>query len=251
MLMLAFLGLIAFDGSAQKCACPKKATHHTTACKVAVVKKKRSSTLRTTTIKQNLAALTVLPVTSQCVVGANGEYNYFNAVSRAGYYPGISECAPPPGLMPRMGYLTVKSPAFEHNTSMPARYTCEGSQFSPALDVTEIPVGTKSLAVLMFDPKATPSYSQTYWMAWNIKNGTIPENMLTDYAASNPYSHNYGYTAVCPVNGEHAYHIRVYALDGLLSLNKTANRADMERAMSGHVLASGEIVGLYSRMNPK
>jgi len=151
-------------------------------------------------------------------------------------------------LIPKFGDLVVTSSAFNNNNPMPPKYTCQGQQVSPPLDVANIPSGTQSLAVVMFDPKATPTKSTTFWLMWNIEDAKIPENFVNDNSSFNHESMQYGYTAVCPVGGEHNYHFMVYALDTKLKLDrKKTDRAILTSAMRGHVLAKGELIGTYDR----
>lgn len=251
MFILAFLGFASLHSDAQ---CPrpvKKAKAQcTSSSKIASVKKTkvaRGSVVKTTAVSQKLF-VNKLPVNT-CMIGKDGEYSYITDSSWSGYYPGSTECSINPGLAPRFGEpLHVSSSAFLNNGALPSKYTCEGQQITPPLAVDNVPEGTVSLAVIMYDPKATPSRSNTYWMAWNITSSFIPEGFRGDYMARNPYSKFYGYTAICPVSGDHQYHFKVFALDKKLSLSKDANRAMFEDALSGHVLASGEIIGTYARV---
>ncbi|MES2703984.1 MAG: YbhB/YbcL family Raf kinase inhibitor-like protein [Bacteroidota bacterium] len=199
-----------------------------------------------------------------------GSIGMFNSAPFTGFYPGTgvamsgSEgpvsspatgvtdpsiyCMNSEGLAPRYTGLMVSSPAFGHMQPIPSKYTCEGQQASPPLNVENVPEGTQSLAVVMYDPMATTNRSTTYWMMWNLDTaGSIPENFINDHSTRNPYSKQYGYTAICPIGGSHNYHFTVYALDTKLKLGKDTNKALLEDAIRGHVLAKGELVGTYSR----
>jgi phosphatidylethanolamine-binding protein (PEBP) family uncharacterized protein len=83
---------------------------------------------------------------------------------------------------------------------------------------------------------------------WDIDaTGQIPENFINDHASQNPLNKQYGYQAVCPVSGTHYYHFIVYALDTKLMLGKNTNKMTLEKAMGGHVLSRGELIGQYNR----
>jgi Raf kinase inhibitor-like YbhB/YbcL family protein len=251
MLIIALLGFTTVSDYAQSASCgkccKKKVVHHKTT-RVATVKHKAK---RQTGLAQTGRSLIVLPPSQGCYIDSVGNYQVMTSNTFGGYYPRTdaeASCNFSAGLEPRFSDLVVSSSAFANNGPLPAKYTCEGSQMSPPLNVKNIPDGTQSLAVIMVDPKATPTRSNTYWMVWNVDpSGRIPENLTTDYTAQNPYSKLYGYTAICPVGGEHSYHFMVYALDTKLTLGKNTTRAKLEDAMRGRVLAKGEITGVYKR----
>ena len=143
--------------------------------------------------------------------------------------------------------LTITSPVFQANGNIPAKYTCEGDNSSPALHIDAIPEGCKSLAIIVHDPDAPASGGFTHWVAFNIDPMTdIPQNYKGGIQASNGAGKT-GYTGPCPPSGTHHYHFMVYALDTKLSLDKKAGKAQLEKAMEGHILSKGDLVGLYKR----
>jgi len=177
-----------------------------------------------------------------CVFDSTGNVQYVMESAYSGYSPAESEL-----LVPKYSGMTVTSTAFDDYGVIPAKYTCEGETVSPPLNISNIPAGTQSLAVIVTDPKATERGAQTYWMAWDIDtSGLIPEAFTSDHMAKN-IADEYGYHAVCPKSGTHYYHFTVYALDTRLKANKDVNRIALERAMRGHVLAKGDLVGMYNR----
>lgn len=249
LILIGILGITiisdAQDKAATKsCVCKKNAVHHTSQAKIhsgsdklAVTKTKRRTDPAIKTWK-------VYPANA-CIIDSNGDIQYVAGKSYTGNYPaGIStDCDNDNLLIPRCKQLTISSNAFVNNGTLPSRYTCKGASFSPPLKVTNIPDGTVSLAVIMFDPHATSTKSATFWLIWNLDpDGIIPENFSTDHQSENPYNHQYGYQAACANEGTHYYHIRVYALDTKLLLNKHINKAILENTMKGHVLAKGEII---------
>lgn len=143
--------------------------------------------------------------------------------------------------------LTVSSPAFGANTMIPMRYTCEGASVSPPLHIGEFPAQTKSLAIIMHDPDAPMQGGFTHWVIWNINPmQDIPEGFTGGVQGLNGAG-KAGYVGPCPPSGVHHYHFVVYALDSRLEPNGKVGMAELEKAMEGHVLAKGELVGLYEK----
>ena len=143
--------------------------------------------------------------------------------------------------------LSVTSTAFTDGGMIPSKYTCEGTETSPAIKVTDIPAGTKSLALIVHDPDAAAPGGFTHWVLWNLDiSGVIPENFKSGDQGFNG-SNKTGYKGMCPPTGTHHYHFKVYALDTRLDLDKSSNKAALEKAMEGHILGEGEIVGLYAK----
>ena len=149
----------------------------------------------------------------------------------------------------KMEKLTVTSAAFAEGAAIGARYTCDGEDVSPPLVIGATPAGTRSLALIMDDPDA-PGGIWVHWVAWNIPPQTreIPESGMPAGARQghNDWKRN-GYGGPCPPSGTHRYLFRLYALDTTLTLASSATKADLERAMEGHVLAAGQLMGTYKR----
>jgi Raf kinase inhibitor-like YbhB/YbcL family protein len=146
-----------------------------------------------------------------------------------------------------MKELRVKSSAFEHNGLIPRKYTCDGEDVNPPLTIEGIPEGTQSLALVVDDPDA-PMGTWDHWVVWNIPPASkeIKENSVPGVEGMNDFRrHSYG--GPCPPGGTHRYFFKVYALDAKLNLNANSRKKDLEKAMQGHVLAKGELVGRYSR----
>jgi Raf kinase inhibitor-like YbhB/YbcL family protein len=146
-----------------------------------------------------------------------------------------------------MKELIIKSPVFETNSRLPKKYTCDGESISPPLVIEGTPKETKSLALLLLDPDA-PSGIFDHWVVWNIPPSTskIAEGTSPGTEGLNS-AMDYGYHGPCPPSGTHRYIFKIYALDTELSLGANSRRKDIEKAMQGHILTKGEIVGLYSR----
>jgi len=149
----------------------------------------------------------------------------------------------------RMETLTISSPAFGQGEAMPVRYTCDGKEASPPLVIAKVPAAAKTLALIMDDPDA-PAGTWVHWVVWNIPAQTreIPESGLPPQAAQGMNSWpRTGYGGPCPPSGTHRYFFKVYALDTGLYLGNSTTKAVLERAMEGHVLAKGELMGTYMR----
>ncbi len=145
-----------------------------------------------------------------------------------------------------MKELTITSPAFENNGSIPRKYTCDGDDVNPALKVKDIPQGAQTLVLIVDDPDA-PMGTWDHWIVWNIPpTGTIKESSVPGIEGLNDFNkHSYG--GPCPPSGTHRYFFKVYALDAELELDPNSRKEDVESAMEGHILGKGQIVGLYSR----
>ncbi len=154
--------------------------------------------------------------------------------------------------------LTLTSSAFSHNGEIPTRYTCEGDDISPALSWTDVPAGTESLALIVDDPDAPdPSAPRMTWVHWVLYN--IPANAggLAEAVAAqdlpggtkeglNDWKRT-GYGGPCPPIGRHRYFHKLYALDVTLPDRGHATKAQLEKAMKGHVLAQTELIGTYQK----
>ena len=143
--------------------------------------------------------------------------------------------------------LTVKSSSFSNNGMIPAKYTCQGEQVSPPLNISDVPAVAKSLALILNDPDAPMKGGFTHWVVWNIPaDGNLPENFKGAEQGLNGAKKT-GYIGMCPPSGTHHYHFMVYALDTRLNIDKNTDKAGLEKAMSGHIVAQGELVGLYQK----
>jgi len=142
--------------------------------------------------------------------------------------------------------LTVQSPAFANNEFIPAKYTCDGSNINPELNIKDIPDNAKSLALIIEDPDA-PKGTFDHWVMWNIPvKDKIAENSTPGAQGMNGKKEN-KYMGPCPPSGTHHYHFKVFALDTKLDLPVNTDKKSLQKAMDGHVVSSGELVGLYKK----
>lgn len=142
--------------------------------------------------------------------------------------------------------LAVKSIAFSHGGYIPPRYSCEGENINPPLEISDLPKETASLAIIMEDPDAQKS-TFTHWVVWNIEpHEPIAENSVPGISGNNS-SGKTGYTGPCPPSGSHRYFFRIYALNTHLNLEPGSGKNALQTAMQGHMLASGELMGHYKK----
>ena len=155
--------------------------------------------------------------------------------------------------------MQISSPVFEPNGSIPARYTCDGEDLSPPLAWSDLPDGTKALALLVDDPDApdpaAPRRVWVHWIAYNLPltPSSLPEG-TGNRTPTGPVrfaitdSGEQGYHGPCPPIGRHRYFFRLFALDAPLpDLGPGARRAEFEGAVSHRVLGSAVLVGTYAR----
>ena len=155
--------------------------------------------------------------------------------------------------------FTLQSPAFAPGSTIPTRHTCEGEDLSPPLSWEGAPSGTRSYALIVDDPDAPdPAHPRTVWVHWLAYNipatmSALPEgagNRAPDppVAWALTDAKTLGYHGPCPPIGRHRYFFRLFALDRELpALGRGARRAELERAMAGHVCGTAELMGTYQR----
>jgi len=142
--------------------------------------------------------------------------------------------------------LSVNSPEFLHNERIPAKYTCDGDNVNPPLKILDIPEEAVSLVLIVDDPDA-PGGNWDHWVVWNIPpTEEIDEDSIPGTEGVNDFRKN-AWGGPCPPSGTHRYFFKVYALDSQLELDSDARKNDVYEAMEGHVMAEGELIGVYSR----
>lgn len=144
--------------------------------------------------------------------------------------------------------MKITSPAFADNQAIPPKYTCDGDNINPPLTFADVPSGTKSLALIV-DDLDSPNGIFNHWLVWNISPSSlsVPEkSQLIGITGTNTFGQlNYG--GPCPNAGTHRYVFTVYALDTKPDLRIGSQKADLEKAISSHVLAQGQLLGTYAR----
>ncbi|HOI09863.1 MAG TPA: YbhB/YbcL family Raf kinase inhibitor-like protein [Myxococcota bacterium] len=154
--------------------------------------------------------------------------------------------------------IRVTSPGFADGATIPAKHTCEGADVSPALAWADVPPGTKSLALIVDDPDApdpaAPRMTWVHWVLYNLPTHAtgLPEAVAPRAlpAGTRAGRNDFGSTVwggPCPPIGRHRYFFKVYALDVVLPDLGAPKAADLVRAMAGHVIGQGVLVGTYRK----
>lgn len=156
--------------------------------------------------------------------------------------------------------IEITSSAFSEGQSIPAKFTCVGDaesslkDISPALTWGEPPAGTQSFALIMDDPDA-PNGIWDHWIMFNIPasarglpesmpaNSTLPDGSMS---GNNSWGRT-GYGGPCPPSGTHRYFFKLYTLDEMLAISTGASKGELEKAMVGHILAQGELMGTFTK----
>ena len=154
----------------------------------------------------------------------------------------------------QMMEIKITSSAFENNGLIPAKYTCDGKDISPPLKWDAVPGGTKSIALICDDPDA-PMGIFIHWVLFNLPSGTaeLTENVPRDKVLPNGAKQGMtdfgriGYGGPCPPSGTHRYFFKLYVLDTELKLEPGVNKGQLLKAMEGHILAQGQLIGKYKR----
>ncbi len=134
---------------------------------------------------------------------------------------------------------------------IPKKFTCDGGDINPELQVQNVPEGARSLALIVRDPDAAISGGFVHWAAWNIdprttliKEESIPPGAVEGVNGSG----RIGYMGPCPSGDRnHHYHFQLYALDAVLNLPEGATMGELLREIKDHRLEEAEFVGLYKR----
>jgi len=144
--------------------------------------------------------------------------------------------------------LALQSSAFEANAQIPTRFTCQGANETPPLSVAGVPAGAKSLALIVDDPDAPdPAKPKRTWVHWVVYDLPASPGELRASAgrAGTGDAGNTGWRGPCPPVGRHRYFFKLYALDVQLGDRGELGKAELEKAMQGHVLEKTELVGTY------
>ncbi len=151
--------------------------------------------------------------------------------------------------------LKLTSAAFRPEAEIPSKFSCDDRNISPELSWSGAPAGTKSFVLVMHDPDAPIAGGYTHWIVYNIparadhiaEHAPNQDRLPGGGLQGKNDSGTYGYTGPCPPSGTHRYYFRLYALDIELVSSAPPNKAGLERAIQGHVLAQAELMGKYKR----
>jgi Raf kinase inhibitor-like YbhB/YbcL family protein len=150
--------------------------------------------------------------------------------------------------------IKITSSAFENGGLIPARYTCDGEDISPPLQWDGVPEGARSIALICDDPDA-PMGTFVHWVLFNLPAATkeLTEDVPADKTLPNGARQGItdfgriGYGGPCPPSGTHRYFFKIYALDMELALKAGAGKRELLKAMEGHILGQGQLIGKYKR----
>jgi Raf kinase inhibitor-like YbhB/YbcL family protein len=145
--------------------------------------------------------------------------------------------------------MKIKSRAFDNQGTIPKKYSCEGDNINPPLEISGIPAKAKTLAIIVCDPDA-PNGDFVHWLLWNIdpkteviEEGTAP---VTAIEGINDAGHN-DFLGPCPPSGMHRYEFHIYALDDVLDLPEISNKDALREQIKGHIIEEAQVTGLYSK----
>jgi len=144
--------------------------------------------------------------------------------------------------------MKLTSPAFDEGGDIPAKYTCDGEDISPPLEIHAVPPEAVALALVMDDPDA-PGSTFDHWLVWNISPdvGSIPEDTEPEGVQGRTDFGRLGYGGPCPPSGTHTYRFKLYALDQTLDLQQGATKDELREAMEGHTVETHVLSADYSR----
>lgn len=139
---------------------------------------------------------------------------------------------------------------FEHNGNIPSKYTCDGDDKAPILNILDVPKDAKELVLIVDDPDA-PMGLWVHWILYNISpdvgvidNDNLPSGVkqgMTNFG-------RLGWGGPCPPDGMHRYFFKLYALDTSLNLKEGLNKEELEEKIKNHIIEKTELIGLYKRI---
>lgn len=152
--------------------------------------------------------------------------------------------------------LELTSPSFDDGEPIPERFTCDGADVSPPLEISGIPGEAASLALVVDDPDA-PAGTWVHWVLWGLSadRGELPEGVPPEdevlggaRQGTNDFG-NPGYGGPCPPpgDGRHRYFFKLYALREASGLAPRASKTELMEAIDPLVVASCELMGEYRR----
>lgn len=149
--------------------------------------------------------------------------------------------------------MQLSSPAFQNNGIIPSKYTCEGKNIHPPLEIHHVPKEAKSLALIMDDPDVPafvrPDRMYDHWILFNIP----PDATKIEEGKTPPGTHGKNtsgkdrYIGPCPPDAQHRYFFKLYALDVKLNLEAGCTKKELEKTMEGHIIAQTKLIGLYEK----
>lgn len=170
----------------------------------------------------------------------------------AHFFSAIKKVKDKPLITNLLKTMLLTSPSFNHQEFIPQKFTCDGGDINPELQIQNVPPEAKSLALIVDDPDATGRATFTHWLIWNIDPGTTLIKQESKPPGSIEGKNDFpqiGYGGPCPPRGAkpHRYFFKLYALSSVLNLKEGTRKAELEAEIQKYLLARAELVGLFSR----
>jgi Raf kinase inhibitor-like YbhB/YbcL family protein len=151
--------------------------------------------------------------------------------------------------------MEIKSSAFKEGANIPWKYTCDSIDISPQLEWSQVPENTKTFALICDDPDTTMA-AWVHWVLFNLPGNIpeLPENVPKVEVLKNGARQGkndfgkIGYGGPCPPGGTHRYYFRIYALNKELDSESGITKKELLKAMEGHILCEGQLMGRYKRL---
>jgi Raf kinase inhibitor-like YbhB/YbcL family protein len=202
---------------------------------------------------RNLLAVILLPLAVACGESKSATTDTAAVITNVGR---PKDTSGPANTVPMI--FNLASSAFDPNASMPVKYTCEGTNVSPPLAWSGAPASAKSYALIVEDPDAPdpakPTRVVSHWVAYNIPASatSLSENASNKgMPAGSAQGSNEGnkpiYMGPCPPIGRHRYFFKLFALDTMLKGLSNPKKADLEKAIQGHVVGNAVLIGTYEK----
>ncbi|MEK6826540.1 MAG: YbhB/YbcL family Raf kinase inhibitor-like protein [Nanoarchaeota archaeon] len=150
--------------------------------------------------------------------------------------------------------MKLLSTAFKHGGKIPSKYTCDGKNISPPLEILAAPKNVKSLALIMEDPDVPKHIRKDgmwdHWVVFNIKPDIkeIAEGNEPGGVQGMTTSGKLGYGGPCPPDREHRYFFKLFALDTELDLEEGSTKKEVLDAIEGHIVEEAVLMGRYERL---
>ncbi len=147
--------------------------------------------------------------------------------------------------------MKITSPAFKQGEKIPQKYTCEGLNWNPPLNISDVPKQAKSLVLIIDDPDVPKSLRPDgYWVHWIVydippETTGIKEHTAAPGTTGKGTNGRTAYMGPCPPDREHRYFFKLFALDAFLDLPKGLAIDEIQQKMEGHVLEKAELMGRY------
>jgi len=144
--------------------------------------------------------------------------------------------------------MKIQSSAFQNNGYIPVKYTCDGENINPPLEILDAPEKAKSLVLVMDDPDA-PMGTWVHWILWNINPQIqeISENSVPTGAIQGKTNRENCYSGPRPPSGTHRYFFKLFALDNTLDLSKEIEATTLMQRIQNNIIDQAELIGLYKR----